>query len=202
MTTYLCELGAKYFVDKCPSIYHDYTPTYDSILGPLRHDIKTILEIGIGHNGLMKPICGENYKHGASLRMWRDYFPNARITSCDILEEVLFNDEERIETYLADQSNIESLESLVSKIKPNNGFFDFIIDDGSHIELHQTISFTTLWKYVRPNGGIYIIEDIWIGNDLDKMAELHKRHNIDDAELVGKYDGTKDNQGFVIFRKK
>jgi hypothetical protein len=202
MTTPLCKLAELYRVDKTPSILHDYTPSYNEVLYPLKEKINTVLEIGIGYSGLMSPICGNTYKHGASLRMWRDYFPNAHIIGCDIMESVIFNDENRITTFIANQSDKESLLNLVNEdINPESGYIDLIIDDGSHSENDQRISFETLWQFLRPNGGIYIIEDIWVGEILDRMANLPSILGFNDAKLVKKYDGKKDYQGFVIFKK-
>ena len=201
MSTPLCKLAESYRVDKCPAILHDYTPTYNKVLHPLKNSINLVLEIGIGNSGLMEPICGPNYKPGASLRMWRDYFPNARIVGCDILDSVIFN-ENRIDTYVANQSDKDSLLSLVTEdINSESGYIDLIIDDGSHGENDQRISFETLWQFVRPNGGLYIIEGIWLGESLDRIANLNKDLRFDDAKLIEKYDGKKDYQGFVIFKK-
>jgi hypothetical protein len=201
MSKSLCELAELYRVDKCPAILHDSTPTYNKILNPLRQSINLVLEIGIGNSGLMEPICGPKYKPGASLRMWRDYFPNARIVGCDILDSVIFN-EDRIDTYVANQSDKDSLLSLVTEdINPESGYIDLIVDDGSHGENDQRISFETLWQFVRPNGGLYIIEGIWLGENLDRIANLPKDLRFDDAKLIEKYNGKNDYQGFVIFKK-
>ena len=202
MTTPLCKLAELYRVDKTPSIHHDYTPSYNEILYPLKEKINTVLEIGIGHYGLMAPICGNTYKHGASLRMWRDYFPNAHIVGCDIMDSVIFNDDNRISTYIANQSDKESLLNLINEdINPESGYIDLIIDDGSHSENDQRISFETLWQFVRPNGGLYIIESIWVGEMLDRIANLPSILGFNDAQLIKKYHGKKDYQGFVIFKK-
>ena len=42
---------------------------------------------------------------------------------------------------------------------------------GSHIVEHQIVSFKTLWNFVRPNGGLYIIEDMHTS-----IPELIGRH--------------------------
>jgi hypothetical protein len=86
-------------------------------------------------------------------------------------------------------------------INPESGYIDLIIDDGSHSENDQRISFETLWQFIRPNGGIYIIEDIWVGEILDRIANLPSILGFNDAQLLKKYDGKKDYQGFVIFKK-
>ena len=194
----LTQLAEHHGVDKCPAISHSYTPVYDTLLSPLRKTTKSVLEIGIGNVPLMKPIVGEHYKPGASLRMWRDYFPNAQVIGCDIMRSVLFNDEERIKTFFVDQSNTLSLLALMDAVKPITSQFDIIVDDGSHIEEHMSLSFRTLWKFIKPNGGIYIIEDVKRAS-IDSFVNLG-RHFID-AELLYAHKGLNTWDGFVAFRK-
>jgi hypothetical protein len=51
---------------------HWYARRYESHFAPRRHDPVTLLEIGVG--GYKDPARG-----GELLRMWRDYFTEARI---------------------------------------------------------------------------------------------------------------------------
>ncbi len=192
--TELCALAEKYNVDKCPKIHHSYTPAYHEILNPIRDDVKTMVEIGIGNVPLMSPIVGESYQPGASLRMWRDYFTNAKIIGCDILPEVLFN-ENRISTFFVDQSSEHSL-NVFAQIFKNA---DVILDDGSHIEEHMILSFKTLWKYVNP-GGLYIIEDIQ-ENALNRFQMLPEKLGITDAKLIYSHNGSHFWDHFVVFKK-
>lgn len=80
--TELCKIAERYLSDKCPAISHYYTPAYHSILKGLKLSTTVLVEIGIGTPSVMHSI--KHYKPGASLRMWRDYFPNAIIIGCDI----------------------------------------------------------------------------------------------------------------------
>lgn len=194
----LCTLAKSYGVDKCPAIRHSYTPAYHTILNGLRDTIKLVLEIGIGNAPLMVPIVGRTYKPGASLRMWRDYFPGAQIIGCDILESVLFK-EERINTVIADQSNETSLKTLVAYTKTFGEYTDLIVDDGSHIVEHMRLSFKVLWVSVRP-GGLYIIEDIQ-AKHLEQFKVLHTEFGFTDAELVYSHLGKNHWDSFVVFRK-
>jgi len=199
MATELCKLGEKYLVDKTPKFGgHSYTPQYHALLSPLRKSTKLVLEIGVGNIPLMRSITGEKYKPGASLRMWRDYFPNAQIIGCDILPEVVFT-AKNIATFVADQSNVGSLETLISNVKKFEEFADLIVDDGSHNENHQVISFKTLWKLVKPNG-IYIIEDISM-TFFDRIKNLPVEFNFKDAEIFQAYYGNSFGDNFVAFRK-
>jgi SAM-dependent methyltransferase len=199
MVTELCKLGEKYLVDKAPKFGgHTYTPQYHALLSSLRNDTKLLLEIGIGNIPLMKGLTAESYKPGASLRMWRDYFSNAQIIGCDILPEVMFTDK-NITTFITDQSNVKSLEFLISNVKKFEEFADIIVDDGSHEEAHQVISFKTLWKLLKPNG-IYIIEDI-LTTFFNRIKNLPAECGFKDAELVQAYNGGLFYDNFVAFRK-
>ena len=80
---------------------------------------------------------GENYKTGGSLRMWRDYFKNAKIFGADIDKDCLFN-EDRIKTFYVDQSDKDSIINMWKQIDENE--FDILIDDGCH-RFEETIIF-------------------------------------------------------------
>jgi len=176
----LDDLAWKYGSDKTPRIMHFYTEYYDTILKDKKYSIKKVLELGIGSKELM-PQC-PHYVVGASLRMWRDYFPNAQVYGADILPELMFKDE-RIETILCDQSKKESLESLIKK---TGNDIDLFIDDGSHRPGHQILTCLTLMPLLKKDV-IYIIEDV--GNldiipyfkDYDchivRKSRLHNRYN-------------------------
>ena len=197
MATELCKLGIKHIVDKCPDIYHTYTPLYYNIFKDIKNKIQTVLEIGIGTPEIMQYT---NYKPGASLRMWRDFFTNATIYGADIVEKVLF-EEDRIKTFKCDQSNKDSLENLYISIQAhsNKDKIDFIIDDGSHIESHMIISLVTLWPYIKENGGIYIIEDMHISifNSIKNVAFKC----CEDIEVLYEHYGKSDADCFIAFIK-
>jgi hypothetical protein len=194
----LCILGKKYLVDKCPAINHSYTPQYHNLLSSMRDTAKIVVEIGIGNIPLMIGISGRDYLPGASLRMWRDYFSNAKIIGCDILDNVLFQ-EPPIHTFKVDQSSEASLINLMNTVKLIGDYADFIIDDGSHIEEHQIISFKALWPLVK-KGGLYIIEDVF-ENNLEKYSHLHEKFNFVDAQVELIYRGLNDWDNFIAFRK-
>lgn len=198
MTTDLCALGEQYLVDKCPKFNHTYTPEYHRLLHPIRKNVKLFVEIGIGNIPLMKQYTCSEYKPGASLRMWRDYLPNAHIIGCDILPDVMFRDE-RIQTFIVDQSNVDSLNTLIRNAKKIEEYADVILDDGSHIEAHMVISFKELWKFVKHNG-IYIIEDIK-SHFLNRIRDLPTECGFKDAECIYVHYGKNSGDNFVAFRK-
>ena len=113
MITKLCEIAYKYGTDKCPQLRHSYTPFYYELLKDRRQSIKKVLEMGIGYfegmpekKVVFDPSLKRNYHRGASLYMWRDFFPNAKIYGADVRPETMFKDE-RIETFLCDETKKE-----------------------------------------------------------------------------------------------
>ncbi len=158
--TPLCEIAFKYGTDKCPEIYHSYTPFYYDLLKDKRDSIKKVLELGIGYPGNMQH-CSLNYRTGASLYMWRDFFPNAQIYGIDINPNTIFNDE-RIETFLCNARYRRNLRILV---KENCSDADLFIDDGSHIKSNQIRTCLTLMPLFKKDV-IYIIEDAKRADDI------------------------------------
>lgn len=150
--TELCELAVKYGTDKVSVFRHDYTPYYHSLLSGKRQSARRVLEIGIGYPSIM---CPPGYLPGASLRMWRDYFPNAMIYALDIRPDILIR-EERIESFLCDQGDEGQLRAAAARLDEK---LDLILDDGSHRTEDQLLSAEVLVPLLAPDG-VYIIEDI------------------------------------------
>lgn len=155
--TPLCQLAYQYGTDKCPQIKHTYTPFYFELLKDQRESIKKVLEIGVGDNKSMKHVVKlkGSYLPGASLYMWRDFFPKAQIYGADFLPEVLFEDE-RIKTYLCDETKLADLLHL---IKSTGADIDLFIDDGSHRFEDQIFTAQTLMPLLKKDV-TYIIEDV------------------------------------------
>lgn len=135
---------------------HSYAKEYAALFKNFEKNAK-ILEIGIGNNtegsvGFM----GRKYKPGASLRSWKEFLPDAEIYGADFDSKTLFH-EDRISTYLVDQREKRSLEVLAGKFQECS--IDLIIDDGLHTPLAAILTFSKLWKLVKP-GGHYVIEDV------------------------------------------
>ena len=104
------------------------------------------LEIAIGGYG--SPEYG-----GASLRMWRTYFPNGRIYGIDIHDKSP-HDEARIKTFRGSQADQIFLDRVLGEI----GQPDVIIDDGSQVCAHIVQTFNILFPRLR-DGGFYFVED-------------------------------------------
>lgn len=199
--TLLCDLALHYGVDKCPGIFHSYTPVYNRLLESRRHLVRHVLEIGVGTPEVMNEIVGPDYRPGASLRMWRDFFPGAQVFGCDLEPGVLFT-EDRIRTFQVDQSDRNSLLRMIDDMRDEQGRppqFDLIVDDGSHIVEHMTLTFEVLWPFLT-QGGIFVVEDVK-AVDRGYFAGLAERLGIGDAYLLHHHRGEGAWDDFVAFGK-
>lgn len=156
----LTELAAEFGSDKWG--VHRYTPHYERHLAHLRDRDQLVIELGIG--GYAREQQG-----GASLRMWKWFFPRAQVVGVDI-EDKSFVDEARITSYRGSQTNARLLRRIVQRF----GEPTVVIDDGSHRPPHVIRSFQILFPMLADDG-FYVIEDIqtsywpqWKGSlDLD-----------------------------------
>lgn len=136
---------------------HTYADLYYVLFNLSRNSIKYVFECGLGTNNLdFESNMGRTGIPGASLRAWREYFPNAKIFGADIDSQILFQ-EDRIETFHIDQTSLESIEHMWQQIPIQ--YFDIIIDDGLHTFNAGITLFEASFSKLR-QGGIYIIEDI------------------------------------------
>lgn len=188
--TQLCKIAYKYGTDKCPQIKHSYTPFYYEYLKNKRNSTKKVLEFGIGHTRrnwhnpqeIPKDKLVPNLQMGASLKMWRDFFPNAQIYGADISPATMFEDK-RIKTYLCDETDKKSVAKLVKEIGND---IDIVIDDASHHVEDQI----KLAQYLLPllkKDVIYIIEDV--GRSRQIMKTLGTDYNYYIPKIPRKWHG-------------
>jgi len=137
---------------------HNYSEYYSHIFSKKKKIIKKFLEIGLGTNNVdIACNMGVEGKPLASLRAWRDYFPNAEIYGGDIDKDILKNDI-RIKTFYVDQTDQTSVLNMFKKIGDKD--FDIILDDGLHEFSANICLFENSIKYLDSNG-TYIIEDVY-----------------------------------------
>ena len=130
-TTLLCSIMHKYGSDKGLGL-HNYTKEYYKIFNSRRFDVKSVFELGIGTTNRFIPTnMGPKGVPGASLRGWREFFPNAIIYGADIDKNVLIR-EERIESYYVDQNSELSVMSLWESSALKDLKFDLMVDDSLH----------------------------------------------------------------------
>ena len=136
---------------------HEYDLVYANLLENRFEADLDILEIGLGTNNTDTPSnMGKGGTPGASLRTWKDFFPNANIVGCDVDFRILFS-EERIETFQLDQTSKDSWESLKSNLGDRR--FNLIIDDGLHAPYANLRTLIEASELVKLNGYI-VIEDV------------------------------------------
>jgi hypothetical protein len=125
---------------------HRYTPHYEHHFTRFADQPVNVLEIGIG--GYDRPRAG-----GASLLMWKSYFPKGSIFGLDIHDKS-FIDQERIKTFVGDQADEARLREVAAEAGP----LHIVIDDGSHRPADVLKTFNVLFPLLAPEG-IYVIED-------------------------------------------
>lgn len=136
---------------------HSYTDFYALLFDHCRAGVQAVFECGIGTADPKRVSnMGPNGRPGASLRVWRDYFPRATVVGADIDQRVLF-EEERIRTHQVDQTCAASIARMWSA-EPIAAF-DLMIDDG----LHTFAAGWCLFEHSHhrlAKHGIYVIEDV------------------------------------------
>jgi len=160
--TELCEIMARHGSDKGGYRgigQHNYTPYYHRLFSGIRHTASAVFEFGIGSTSAdIRHTMGPNGTPGASLRGWREYFPNANIYSADIDKSIL-SPEYRIFKFFCDQTNGSSIANLWQTPELKDKLFDVIIEDGLHVFEAQTLFMEMSLSKVKP-GGIYVCEDV------------------------------------------
>lgn len=150
----LTEIADRFGSDK-GSRKHRYTELYHMLFSPLRERKLTFLEMGL-------LIGGPEHGNAAtrettdlpSIRMWLEYFPNARIIGLDVSDFSWF-EHERFDFLRCDMDERQKIADAAA------GFdeFDIILDDASHASHHQQNAFLELFPKLAPEG-LYIIEDL------------------------------------------
>lgn len=139
----LAVLAEQHGTDKVASIGHNYCPAYETLLGPRRGSIKKLLEVGI--------------LRGASLRMWRDWLPNAWVYGIDYDPEAVASvkREPRITAFLGNELDANQLQRIIEAIGPD---IDVVIDDARHDSPSQITCCRAIMPLLNPDA-VYVIED-------------------------------------------
>jgi len=170
-----------------PQIGHNYSNYYYEQFKFCRERVEKICEIGIGTNNPNVPSSmGIDGKVGASLRAWRDFFPNAIVIGGDVDPEILFQ-EDRISTFYVDQTNPESIDNFWKGVNLSN--FDLIVDDGLHTYEAGSTLFNCSFDRLKSDG-IYIIEDV-THRDTLRYVEFFKDKNVF-AQILQFYNHDRD----------
>jgi predicted O-methyltransferase YrrM len=119
---------------------HSYSVVYDPLFAPYKMIATSVLEIGL--------------ETGSSLAAFHSYFPHATIYGIDIQDRIYPEHKslDRIQLVFGD--------ALSAPIVNHFGTsYDIIVEDASHIPVHQKQHFTDFCTLVKP-GGVYVIEDV------------------------------------------
>jgi hypothetical protein len=146
-----------------PLTYADF---YGRLFGHCRHGVRRVFECGIGT--INPPRMGADYRPGASLRVWRDYFPNAQVIGADIDRASLFA-EDRIKTFWVDQTDPQAIAAMWDEVGMDN--FDLMIDDGLHTFKGGSTLFTHSVSRLAAHG-IYVIEDVGNYDDVPRYQSF------------------------------
>lgn len=129
---------------------HGYGDFYEKYIEKFKitPDLK-ILELGVSH--------------GNSLRIWKEYFPNAiQITGIDNKPQFFQGDKSSFNLIEMDLRNDAHFKSFAN----SSDYFDLIIDDAGHHVKDTTKTFEVLFDKLR-TGGVMILEDLhtnWLPN--------------------------------------
>jgi predicted O-methyltransferase YrrM len=168
----LHDIGIKHNTDK--AFFHRYLDFYEKHL-PKRNFTGRLLEIGV--------------MDGASMHMWREYYPKAEIVGVDI------NDKSHLSI---DGVVILRLDATDPEQMKDLGVFDIIVDDGSHMTADQQKSFEHLYLNQLSPNGYYVIEDLhtslmdgyvnsdkttleWLKHTMLKHEFYHRDTSINDS---------------------
>ena len=140
-----------------PAPAHNFTELYSRLFAHCRHAVRKVFECGLGTNNTSIPSnMGARGRPGASLRVWRDYFPKAVIYGADIDRDILFT-EDRIKTFYMDQCDPAAIQAFWQQVDDTG--FDFMVDDGLHVFEAGSCLFTHSIDRLAEHG-IYVIEDV------------------------------------------
>lgn len=155
----LQEIGLRTGTDKSRHTYKNvsYLDIYHKHFEKNRLNVQVFVEIGI--------------LNGSSLKMWKEYFPNAMIYGIDIDPRCKSFEEDRIKILIGDQNDDDFLNKIKSEIKS----IDILLDDGSHITNHQIKTFNYLHSLIK-NGGFYAIEDL--RNSYEEFLNPHDLRTV------------------------
>ena len=176
----LNKIALIYGTDKS-SLTHDYCRKYEKYFPFNRDDKLKILEIGV--------------LDGSSMKMWKAFYKNAEIIGIDINPECKQYEEEQIIVEIGSQNDSLFLEEIIKK----HGPFDFILDDGSHMNSDVIFSFEHLFDSVT-SGGVYVVEDSATsyypdyGGGKDKKGTSMEffKDLVDDVNFFGEFVEKKD----------
>jgi hypothetical protein len=166
---------------------HSYLDLYQNLLVAKKETAQNVLEIGIGDGG-------QGITNGGSIKLWHDYFVNAKVYALDIQHiDAIWDGLKHNDSIILHTSvDAYSKEFVQSKFLDKEIKFDMMLDDGPHT-LESMKSFITLYSPLLADNGILIIEDI---QDPKWIDELYKVVPDNLKEFVSAYDLRKNKNRY------
>ena len=202
--TKMCRVMLRHGSDKSYAP-HNYTTVYSALFKRLPNQPMRVFELGLGtNNPEAVSTMGIHGVPGASLRGWREIFPDARVYGADIDRDILF-EEDRIKTFYCNQLSQPAIAALWSTPDLEQGA-NIIIEDGLHTFEGNTSFLEGSLEHLNP-GGIYVVEDIsrddaeqWF-NILEKVyTKRYPTHEFAFVSLPNTW-GVPDNNMLVVRRR-
>ena len=152
IVTELCLSGGLYNTDKSPLSYNGpfynhrkgYTAVYNLIFSTLKDKPINFCEIGL--------------LYGSGLRMFNDYFSDAKFYGIDNNVENINTTSQHVPG-LYTKANVNSADELHRAFEEFNVKFDIVVDDSTHDPEHHEILLDVVPQYLN-SGGIFVIEDL------------------------------------------
>jgi hypothetical protein len=125
--------------------YHKYISNfYSEKFSKFKNKNINILEIGI--------------LYGDSLKLWDDFFTDAKIYGVDIQNRVKHQYSDKVNLIFENAYS----EDFLEKIKKNNLYFDIIIEDGPHTLDTQSFFLSRFSEILKKQqGSMLILEDVY-----------------------------------------
>lgn len=136
-------------------ITHDYFRYYWIHFGNRRHTVRSLLEIGV--------------QSGRSLKVWREFFPNATICGLDYDPGCARLNADGFAVEIGDSRNPAVARAALERFGRTS--FDIIIDDGAHHPQAQIGTFRTWFPHLA-EGGVYVVEDVAQFSRYDRVDAL------------------------------
>ena len=166
---------------------HSYLDLYQNLLVAKKDTAQNVLEIGIGDGG-------QGITNGGSIKLWHDYFVNAKVYALDIQDiNTVWNGLKHNDRIILHTSvDAYSKQFVQSEFLDKGIKFDMMLDDGPHT-LESMKSFITLYSPLLADNGILIIEDI---QDPIWINELYKVVPDNLKQFVSAYDLRKNKNRY------
>ena len=166
---------------------HSYLDLYQNLLVAKKDTAQNVLEIGIGDGG-------QGITNGGSIKLWYDYFVNAKVYALDIQDiNTVWNGLKHNDRIILHTSvDAYSKQFVQSEFLDKDIKFDMMLDDGPHT-LESMKSFITLYSPLLADNGILIIEDI---QDPIWINELYKVVPDNLKQFVSAYDLRKNKNRY------